>query len=214
MGNHVDLVAPLLDSHPDRFFGWVGINPLKGMETIRYIRYGVETLGFAGVHVYPHWFGLDINHRGYYPIYSVCAELGVPIAMQIGSQSMRSRAKLVALPTMVDDVAFDFPELTLVAIHNGWPYERETVMLAKNFENVFIVADGHPPHTWPADIIDYITEAQWWNRYGSEKVMWGTDWPVQRMKESLEEVRALGLSEEVYGKLVGGNAARILGLGM
>ena len=212
MGNHVDLVAPLIESHPDRFFGWVGINPLQGMETIRYIRYGIETLGFTGVHVYPHWFGLDINHRRYYPIYAVCAELGVPIAMQIGSQSMRSGAKLVALPAMVDDVAFDFPELTFVAIHNGWPYERETVMLAKNFDNVFILADGHPPRTWPPDILDYITNAQWWNRDGSEKVMWGTDWPVQTMRESLDEVRALGLADDIYGKLVGGNAVRILEL--
>ena len=213
MGNHVDLVSPLLEAHPDRFFGWVGINPLLGMETIRYIRYGIETLGFTGVHVYPHWFGLDINHRRYYPVYSLCAELGVPIAMQVGSQSMRSRAKLVATPEMVDDVAFDFPELTFVAIHNGWPYERETVMLAKNFENVYILADGHPPRTWPPDIIDYITEAQWWNRDGSQKVMWGTDWPVQRMKESLDEVRGLGLPDDVYSRLVGGNAVKILGLG-
>lgn len=213
MGNHVDAVAPLLESYPDRFFGWVGINPLLGMETIRYIRYGIETLGFTGVHVYPHWFGLDINHRRFYPVYSVCAELGVPIAVQIGSQSMRSRAKLVATPEMVDDVAFDFPELTFVAIHNGWPYERETVMLAKNFENVYLLADGHPPSSWPPDIIDYITEAQWWNRDGSQKVMWGTDWPVQRMKESLDEVRALRLPDDVYSRLVGGNAVRILGLG-
>ncbi|MCY4372011.1 MAG: amidohydrolase family protein [bacterium] len=213
MGNHVDRVSPLLESHPDRFFGWVGINPLLGMETIRYIRYGIETLGFTGVHVYPHWFGLDINHRRYYPVYSLCAELGVPIAMQVGSQSMRSRAKLVATPEMVDDVAFDFPELTFVAIHNGWPYERETVMLAKNYENVYILADGHPPRTWPPDIIDYITEAQWWNRDGSRKVMWGTDWPVQRMKESLDEVRGLGLPDDVYSRLVGGNAVQILGLG-
>ena len=126
---------------------------------------------------------------------------------------MRSRAKLVATPTMVDDVAFDFPELTFIAIHNGWPYERETVMLAKNFENVFILADGHPPRTWPPDIVDYIAEAQWWNRDGPDKVMWGTAWPVQRMKESLDEVRALGLPDDAYDKLVGGNAVRILGLG-
>lgn len=87
-------------------------------------------------------------------------------------------------------------------------------MLAKNFENVFILADGHPLRTWPPDVVDYITVARWCNSDGSDKVMWGTDWPVQRMKESLDEVRALGLPEEVYAKLVRCNAARILGLGM
>lgn len=211
---HVDEVAVLVDAHPDRFFGWVGINPLKGMETIRYIRYGVTDLHFKGVHVYPHWFGLPVNHRRFYPIYSTCAELGVPIAMQVGSQSMRSGAKLVATPEMLDDVAFDFPELTLIGIHNAWPYEREMVMLAKNFEHVYIMADGHPPRSWPADIVDYIGNVQWWNRDGSDKVMWGTDWPVQVMAESLAEVRGLDLEEEVVAKLIGGNAARILDLGV
>ena len=82
---HVDEVAPVIQAHPDRFFGWVGINPLKGMETLRYIEYGIKDLGFKGVHIYPHWFGVPVNDRIYYPIYAKCAELGVPVTMQVGS---------------------------------------------------------------------------------------------------------------------------------
>ncbi|HLJ81926.1 MAG TPA: hypothetical protein VKT52_10600, partial [Ktedonobacterales bacterium] len=54
--NHVDLVHGAISAHPDRLFGWVGINPLGGFKTLRYIEYAVNTLGFKGVHVFPHWF--------------------------------------------------------------------------------------------------------------------------------------------------------------
>lgn len=209
---HVDEVAPVLEQYPDRFFGWVGINPTKGMETLRYIEYGIGELGFKGVHVYPHWFGLPVNDRTYWPIYAKCCELGVPITLQVGSNSMRSGAKLVAQPQLLDDVAFAFPELKLVGLHIGRPWAFEMTMLAQNYENVFIIADAYPPRSWEPVLLDYINQVQWANRDGSDKVMWGTDWPVQTVAQSLSEIDALGLADDVKGKLIGGNAGRILGL--
>ena len=42
--------------------------------------------------------------------------------------------------------------------------------------------------------------------------MWGTDWPVQTITQSLQEVRALDLPSEALEGLLGENAIRILGL--
>jgi len=209
---HVDEVKAVIDQYPDRLFGWAGINPLTTMETVRYIQYAVGELGFKGVHVYPHWFGVPINDRLYYPIYAKCAELGVPITLQVGSQSPRSHAKFVAQPILLDDVAFDFPELKIVGLHIGTPFAHEMVMLCKNWENVFIIADGHPPRQWEQVLKDYIQQVQWSNKDGSRKVMWGTDHPIQTFKQSLAEVEALGLDPEVKDNLVGENAIRILNL--
>jgi predicted TIM-barrel fold metal-dependent hydrolase len=209
---HVDEVKAVIDQYPDRLFGWAGINPLTTMETIRYIQYAVGELGFKGVHVYPHWFGVPINDRLYYPIYAKCAELGVPITLQVGSQSPRSHAKFVAQPILLDDVAFDFPELKIVGLHIGTPFAHEMVMLCKNWENVFIIADGHPPRQWEQVLKDYIQQVQWSNKDGSRKVMWGTDHPIQTFKQSLAEVEDLGLEPEVKDNLIGENAIRILGL--
>lgn len=209
---HVDEVKEVIDQYPDRLFGWAGINPLTTMDTLAYIQYAVKDLGFKGVHVYPHWFGVPINDRLYYPIYAKCAELGVPITLQVGSQSPRSHAKLVARPVLLDDVAFDFPELKIVGLHIGTPFANEMVMLCKNWENVFIIADGHPPRQWEPVLLDYIQQKTWSNKDGAQKVMWGTDHPIQTFKTSLEEVEALGLEPWVKNNLVGENAVRILGL--
>jgi len=209
---HVDEVAPVVKAHPDRFFGWVGINPLKGMETLRYIDYGIKTLGFKGVHVYPHWFGVPVDDRIYYPIYAKCCELGVPIALQVGTNTPRSGAKCVARPILLDDVAFHFPELKLVGLHIGWPWTHEMTMLARNYENVYIIADAHPPREWEKPLLDYITQKEWINKDGSYKVMWGTDWPVQMLEPSLKEVDELNFPPEIKDRLLGENAIRIMGL--
>jgi len=157
---HVDEVAPVVAAHPDRFFGWVGINPLEGMKTLRYIDYGIKELGFKGVHVYPHWFGYPVNDRIYYPIYAKCAELEVPIALQVGTNTPRSGAKCVGRPILLDDVAHHFPELKLIGLHIGTPWTHEMTMLAQNYDNVYIIADAHPPRGWDQCLVDYISQKE------------------------------------------------------
>lgn len=209
---HADEIQPLIVAAPDRLFGWVGVNPLKTMETVRYIDYAVRELGFKAVHVYPHWFGVPINDRLYYPIYAKCAELGVPIGMQVGTQSPRSGAKLCARPLLLDDVAFDFPELKILGLHLGHPFITEMLMLCKNHENVYVVADAHPPKHWGSEVMDYILQTYWSNKDGARKVIWGTDYPVQAFAESLQQLRALQLPQATFDLVAGGNARRVFGL--
>lgn len=212
MATHIDEVYPVLQAHPNRFFGWVGINPLGGRETLRYIERGVKELGFKGVHVYPHWFGVPINHRTYWPIYSKCCELGVPITMQVGRQSPRSGAKLCGHPLWLDEVAFDFPELNLIGLHIGVPWDADMIAAVRSHENVSMIADAYPPRSWSPTLRDFIMQRDWGNLDGMDKVMWGTDWPVQELAQSIGEVRALDLSDTAKDKILGENAIRILGL--
>lgn len=209
---HVDEVKPLLDALPGRTFGWVGINPLKGMETLRYIEYAVKELGFRAVHCYPHWFGHRVDEPLYYPIYAKCCELDVPITLQVGQQTGRSGASLVAKPSWLDPVANWFPELKLIGLHIGSPWVNEMIGLCKTYENVYIIADGHHPKTWEPELIEYMQGGGRYATDGTSKVMWGTDWPIQVFDESLAEVRALGISAEAEKRLLGGNAERIFGL--
>lgn len=209
---HADEIQPLIEAAPDRLFGWVGINPLTTMESVRYIDYAVRELGFKAVHVYPHWFGVPINDRLYYPIYAKCAELGVPIGLQVGTQSPRSGAKLCAQPVLLDDVAFDFPELKILGLHLGHPFVTEMLMLCKNHENVYVVADAHPPQFWGGEVLDYINQTYWSNKDGAQKVIWGTDYPVQSFAESLRQLRELDLPNETFDLVAGGNAAKVFAL--
>lgn len=211
LATHMDEVLPTLEKYPDRFFGWCGIDPLGGMETLRYIERAAK-LGFKGIHVYPHWFGVPINDRTYWPIYAKCCELGLPITLQVGRQSPRSGGKLCARPQWIEEAAFDFPELTLIGLHIGVPMDYEMTSAAIGHENVYIIADAHPPSTWSKHFVDYIAQRDFANRDGMQKVMWGTDWPVQNLTKSLEEARQLDIPQEAMDGLLGENAIRILKL--
>jgi predicted TIM-barrel fold metal-dependent hydrolase len=106
----------------------------------------------------------------------------------------------------MDDVAVDFPELVLLMVHSGrgfW-YER-AYFLAKLHANVYMEISGLPPQK----LLDYFPELE----RVADKVVFGSDWPgMPHVKRNIEIIRGLQLSGEAKEKILGGNAARILGL--
>lgn len=209
---HADEVQEVVAQAPDRLFGWVGINPLETMDTLRYIDYAVGELGFKGVHVYPHWFGVRVDDRKYWPIYAKCAELDVPIAIQVGQQTPRNHARLVAKPSWLDPVAFDFPELRILGLHIGIPWTDEMITMCRAWEHIYIIADAHQPSFWTETLVAYLSGGGRRNVDGIKKVLWGTDWPIQDFIPCLEEVHGLEINKEALDNLLGHNAQAVLRL--
>ena len=202
-------VAEVCAEHPDHFSGLAGVDPFRGMAGIAELRHAVEELGFVGAHLYPHWFGLAPNDRRYYPYYSKCCELDIPIMMQVGHNLIYSRDRRlpsVGRPIALDDVAIDFPELKLIGIHIGVPWTDEMISMAWKHENVFIGVDAYAPKHWPAQIIQYL------NSYGQDKVLFGTDWPVIDPERAMAEIDAMEIRSEAKDKLLRANALKLFRL--
>ena len=202
-------VAEVCAEHPDHFSGLAGVDPFRGMAGIAELRHAVEELGFVGAHLYPHWFGLAPNDRRYYPYYSKCCELDIPIMMQVGHNLIYSRDRRlpsVGRPIALDDVAIDFPELKLIGIHIGVPWTDEMISMAWKHENVFIGVDAYAPKHWPAQIIQYL------NSYGQDKVLFGTDWPVIDPERAMAEINAMEIRSEAKDKLLRANALKLFRL--
>lgn len=202
MFTRAEEVAQVIEKFPNKFVGLVGVNPLKGMETIRYIDKAIRELGFKGVHIYPHWFGVPIYEKQYYPIYSKCAELDVPVVMQISMQTPNSRASFSGRPTYLDSVALDFPELRIVAIHIGHPLEDELIMMCWAHENIYIGADVWSPTIWTPNLVEYMTTV------GQDRVMWGTDFPLQDWAVSISQVKDRIKDEKIQQKILRDNAIK------
>lgn len=208
----VDEVQSIVEAAGGRVYGVLGVDPTTTVETLRQIQYAVGELGFKGVHCFPHWWGIDIDDRRYYPLYGKCAELGVPMAVQVGSPTPRSGAKLCGRPYLLDQIAFDFPELKLAATHIGRPWADEMLTMCNNHENVYMIADGYGPATWEASILEYLLDPHHKKIDSSKKILWGTDWPIQTFTQSLDEVAALGLPDEILVRLVRENARELFRL--
>ncbi|MEM7353813.1 MAG: amidohydrolase family protein, partial [Acidobacteriota bacterium] len=173
---------------------------------MRHVERAVKELGFVGAHLYPHWFGEPPDHRIYYPFYAKCAELGVPIQIQVG-HSAQGFLPTVAQPMLLDRVALDFPELTLIGIHIGYPWTEEMISVAWKHSNVYIGCDAHAPKYWDPSFVRFIG-----SRRGRDKVLFGTDWPVIGFERAVREIDEFGFSAEVKRKLMWENAVRVYGL--
>ena len=200
-----EIIAEVCAAHPDRFKGVIGVNPSRIMTWIKKLDVAVKEYGFVGAHLYPHWFGEPPDSRIYYPFYAKCAELNVPIQIQVG-HSAQWFLRTVGQPITLDRVAIDFPELKIVGIHIGHPWTEEMISMAWKHPNVFIGTDAHLPKYWDKTLINFI------NSRGQDKVLFGTDYPVLPFKKAMDELDKLELRETPKRKLLVDNAVRVYGL--
>ncbi len=198
-------IAEVCAAHPDRFKGIIGVNPSRIMTWVKKLEVAVKEFGFVGAHLYPHWFGEPPDSAIYYPFYSKCAELDVPIQIQVG-HSAQWFLRTVAQPIKLDRIAIDFPELKIIGIHIGHPWTEEMISMAWKHRNVYIGTDAHLPKYWDKSLINFI------NTRGQDKVMFGTDWPVLDFKRAMDELDRLELREAAKRKLLVDNAVRVYGL--
>ena len=200
-----DVVA-VAEAMPGRVKGLFGINPREGMQGVRRLEEWVRTGHFVGAHLHCYGFGLPVNHRRFYPFYAKCAELGVPVVMQVGHSAERMPSEL-GRPIHLDDIALDFPELTIVGAHTGWPWVEELLALAWKHRNVYVGTSAHHPRYWDPSMVRFA------NSRGRGKVLFGTDYPVMDYRDALKAIAELPLKDEARELVVGGAARRVFGLG-
>ncbi len=202
----VEYVASLTKEHPDRFRGLCGVDPTAGMSGVRHLEDAVSEHGFVGAHGYPHWFDLAPDDRRWYPIYSKCCELNIPIMLQVGHCLVYSKQRplrSVGRPITLDTVACDFPELKLVGIHIGWPWTEEMISVAYKHENVYIASDAYAPKHWSPEFVRFI------DSWGAGKVMFGTDFPVIDPVRAMNEIEDLPIRDASRDLFLGGVAGQL-----
>jgi predicted TIM-barrel fold metal-dependent hydrolase len=204
-----ETVAGMVRKHPKRFSGLAGVDPTEGMKGIAQLERAIKELGFVGAHLYPHWFEMAPDHARYYPIYSKCAELGVPIQMQVGHclrYSEQRPLQSVGRPITLDTIACHFPELKLVGIHIGWPWVEEMISVAYKHPNVYIGSDAYAPAYWSPQFVHFI------DSWGAKKVIFGTDFPVIDPERARADIEKLSIREESKRRFLRNNVIDLYGL--
>ena len=190
----------------DRLIPFANINPFTVARPAQELERCVKELGFRGLKLYPTYQYFYPNDPLLYPVYAKAQELGIPVMFHTGSSVFRGSRLKYGDPLYLDDVAVDFPDLVIVQAHSGrgfW-YDR-AAFLARLHPNVYMEVSGLPPHK----LLDYFPELE----RLADKVIFGSDWPgVPGIKANIEAIRALPISEEAKAKILGENAARILGI--
>ncbi len=182
---------------------FASINPSLTVDMSSELSRLVE-MGFRGLKMYPTYQHFYPNDNTLYPLYARAEKLQIPVMFHTGSSVFKGTRLKYGDPLYFDDVAVDFPELTIVLVHGGrgfW-YDR-AFFLSRLHENVYMEIAGLPPKK----LMDYFPELE----KISGKVLFGSDWPgLPDLEKNIEEIRHLPLSKEAKEKILGGNAAKLL----
>jgi len=200
-----EYVAEFCSKSP-RLITFASINPYTISRPSEELERLVRDHGFRGLKLYPTYQHYYPGDAMIYPIYAKARELGIPVLLHIGSSVLAGSRLKYGDPIYLDDVAVDFPELILIQSHSGRPFWYDKAFaLARIHENVYMEVAGLPPQR----LLSYFPELE----RIAEKVIYGSDWPgVPTIKENIQTLKGLTMSEDSKRKILGANAARVLGI--
>lgn len=200
-------VAEFVNKFPEKFIGYVGLDPHKGMRAVRELKQAVEKQGFKGAAIDPYLAQIYVNDAKYYPLYAKCCELDVPMVITTGPATLVPNAVIDHVaPRYIDFVARDFPELKIVVSHGGYPWVNEMIIVAQRNENVYLELSEYEFFPMSESYIHAV------NTIISDKVMYASAHPFVDFKEALKNYEKLPFKPEVREKVLYRNAARLLGL--
>lgn len=209
-----DYVAAMRGRNADCMIGfWGAVEPAMGQVAIDEARHAVRDLGAIGFHFHPIMQHFSVDDRRYYPLFEEIAGLGAAVMVDVGMTGMGAGmpggmgAKTRhAHPQAIDELAADFPGLTIIMAHPGYPWIDETTVVALHKANVFWEMSGWAPKYLPPQIVrDMRTRLR-------DKMMFGSDYPSIPYPRLIKEWNELGFSEEFLEQFFHGNAERVLGL--
>jgi predicted TIM-barrel fold metal-dependent hydrolase len=202
-------VAEYCAAAPDRLLAMGGVHPRftddAAAEVRRAADMGVRALKLHPPHmaVEPNAYlhGLDALRA----LYEEAQRLKLPVMIHTGTSIFPGARSRTGEPMPIDDVAVDFPDLTIILAHGGRPlWMEQAFFLVRRFPRVYMDVSSIPPRS----ILRY------WPRLAevADKVLYGSDWPapgVKSMAENLRGFRELGLPPEAEAKILDGNARKL-----
>ena len=209
-----DYVADIVKRYPQQFVGFASVDPWKGEAGVNELERSVKELGLKGLKLHPVHQAFFPNDAHFYPLYDKAQELGVPVLFHTGFAGAGSgtpggsglKLKYSAPIPGIDDVAADFPGLTVIMAHPAWPWIEEQVAVALHKANVFLDLSGWLPRYIPEALAREV------NTRLQDKVLFGSDYPYIQPDRWLSDIDILQLKEDVKPKVLLENARKVLKL--
>lgn len=167
-----DVVMTAVKHHPDRFTGWIFVNPAGPADPLHEIRRCLKTPGMIGVKTHPFWHD--------YPVYMLmetaafCETEGLPMLVHLG---VGPNGDFRLLPDR-------FPKLRVIYAHCGVPYQEDVQRYAMKKQNVFVDLSC-------TAYVDRKSALFALNTLGAKKCLFGSDGPYFHAGKSRFDYRPL-----------------------
>lgn len=215
------IYADAVKKHPGRLITFAGIDPRRNGAAELVGRFLGEW-GMKGIKFHTA-AGFYPNDKVCYPIYEKASEYGVPVLFHTG-EVLKPLYFKYCQPIYIQEVAMDFPDLPIILAHAGGCWYSEAVAICNSTTNVYLDVSVWQSRLFrPLEFyraLRTLLDSLSWQR-----VLFGSDYPflkllvnqerwVKAFTEIPDSVKEQGIKfrgEEIEG-IMGGNAARVLGL--
>jgi predicted TIM-barrel fold metal-dependent hydrolase len=133
-----DYVASMIERFPEAFIGSFGsVDPWRGEWAVKEAERCVKDLGMLGIKFQGAAMGFYPNDQRFYPLWEKCQEMGCAVQFHTGTTGLGAgqpggmgiKLKWTRPIPYLDDVAADFPELNIIALHPSYPWQDETIAM-------------------------------------------------------------------------------------
>lgn len=209
MGN--EWLASLAERFPGVLMGFGSVDPHKEGAVQELQR--CHDLGMKGLKFHPTMQRFRPDDEVFYPLWAKAEDLGMVCLFHTGTCGIGAGTPgaggtkiRYSHPGFLDAVGADFPGLTLIAAHFGWPWFLECLAIALHKSNVLIELSGWAPGYLPTEVKREI------GRRLKGQTLFGSDYPFISLDRWFEEFDGLGLPEDARRAILLDNASRLLGL--
>jgi uncharacterized protein len=218
----LDEIVPLHDyaiatqaKYPDAIFGnWLQIDPRLGDAGARELERCIQTSqGFVGYCISASGVGFPANDPIYRPFLEVLTTYKRPALILVGhtgaGAGLRGGSGIrldMCHPRYVDDVAVDWPDLTIIAGRPAWPWQDDMLSIMLHKPNVWCELHGWSPKYFTDPLKKEIKSRL------KNKFMFGGDYPLFRYERLIQDWRDLGYDDQTLARVFSGNAERLFGL--
>jgi len=189
-------VLEMVRAHPDRFLGYVTLNPHYREETLRDLEVYAEAPEFVGAKVHQHISACRSNDRLWDPVYEAAEKRGWILLSHVwGTEEVRRCSETLER----------FPNLILLLGHGGGEHDgyAAAIGLAKQCPTVYL----DPANSQTREgVYEWMVE-----ELGPERIMFGTDIPFLDAMGAAAWVLGAEIDDEAKRLILGGNLLRLLG---
>jgi uncharacterized protein len=209
-----DYLAELVGRYPRQFIAFGSVDPWMGRDAIQEAERCVRDLGLRGLKFHPSLQRFFPDDDRFYPLWAKCSELGVPVLFHSGMTGIGAgtpggggiKTKYCRPIPHIDDIAADFPGLTIIMAHPAFPWVQEQLAVLVHKPNVFMDLSGWSPKYFDPMIVQYA------NTRVPDKFMFGSDYAMISPERWLADFEQAGFSDEVRPRILLENAKRVLKL--
>lgn len=208
-----EMIAEKAAEHNDVLIPFGSVDPHNIAAAVARIRDLAVDYGVRGMKFHPSLQGFNPSDRAYYPIFEACAEHELVTLFHTGQTGIgaglpggRGIKLRYSDPMLLDDVAADFPTLTMILAHPSVPWADASISIATHKANVFIDLSGWSPKYFPPQLTRAIGSML------KDKALFGSDFPLITPERWISDFEKLEIKPEAIPLIMKENAIRVLGL--